>query len=64
MLDVKIKMVPNKTYAIDYAKQVKDIAKDLISVCKDNGVINLTYSHDFFEIQISKKILLTDKGDK
>lgn len=63
-MEVKIKFLPQKTSDIDYAKQVKDIAKDLVKMCAECGVINLTYSHDYFEIQISRRILLRDKGDR
>lgn len=63
-MEVKIRFLPNKTSDIDYAKQVKNIATDLVKMCAECGVINLTYSHDYFEIQISKRILFKDKGDK
>lgn len=51
-MEVRIEMTPNKTSDIEYAKQVKAVAKDLIETCARCGVFELTYVHDYFKIHI------------
>lgn len=60
-MEVKIEMTPNKTSDIEYAKQVKDVAKDLIETCKKCGVVRLDYIHDYFKIQIYRHLQLNHK---
>ena len=45
-MKVKIEVIPNTTSDINYAKEVKDVAKDLIETCARYRDPNLTYNHD------------------
>lgn len=67
-MKVKIEMLPNKTSDINFAKEVKDIAKDLIETCARYRVTNLTYNHDYFKIHIEQPVnpflLLEDNEEK
>ena len=53
-MEVKIEFIKNMNSVIEFAKQVKDISKDLIETCKMNGVVELTYIHDYFKIYIKQ----------
>lgn len=51
-MEVKIEITENLN--IESAKQVKDISKELIETCKNCGVVEFNYSHDYFKICIKQ----------
>lgn len=51
-MKVQIEMIPKMNSNIEFAKQVKDIAKELVETCKRCKVDELVYSHDYFKIFI------------
>lgn len=53
-MKVKIEMIPKMNSNIEFAKQVKDIAKELVETCKRCGVDEFVYSHDYFKIHIEQ----------
>lgn len=63
-MEVRIEIVPKMVTSIDFAKQVKDITKELIETCTKFGVNELTYSHDWFKIQIFRHREIVQLSDK
>lgn len=59
-MKVQIDFIPRTTTNIEYAKQVKDISKDLMEICKKCGVCELNFNHDYFKIKICCINIKTD----